>query len=118
MIHVTCLALCYTHNKHSAEASCGCNCWRCYCCDSFCRCELCRVFGHFSHRSEWQLVKVDYKSIFDRRCAEEDYRPWLLHSQVGGRELGLIPRKEVWVCQSKAGCPSVGIGVLSAKMLI
>lgn len=46
--------------------------------------ELCRVFGHFSHRSEWQLVKVDYKSIFDRRCAEEDYRPWQLHSQVGG----------------------------------
>ncbi|XP_037353867.2 VPS10 domain-containing receptor SorCS1 isoform X4 [Talpa occidentalis] len=39
------------------------------------------VFGHFSHRSEWQLVKVDYKSIFDRRCAEEDYKPWQLHSQ-------------------------------------
>uniref|UniRef100_A0A8C8RJX9 Sortilin related VPS10 domain containing receptor 1 n=1 Tax=Pelusios castaneus TaxID=367368 RepID=A0A8C8RJX9_9SAUR len=39
------------------------------------------VFGHFSHRSEWQLVKVDYKSIFDRRCGEEDYRPWQLHSQ-------------------------------------
>ncbi|XP_049710969.1 VPS10 domain-containing receptor SorCS1 isoform X1 [Elephas maximus indicus] len=39
------------------------------------------VFGHFSHRSEWQLVKVDYKSIFDRRCAEEDYRSWQLHSQ-------------------------------------
>ncbi|XP_053927854.1 VPS10 domain-containing receptor SorCS1 isoform X4 [Cuculus canorus] len=39
------------------------------------------VFGHFSHRSEWQLVKVDYKSIFDRRCAEEDYRPWQLHRQ-------------------------------------
>ena len=48
-------------------------------------CIICRVFGHFSHRSEWQLVKVDYKSIFDRRCAEEDYRPWQLHSQVGGR---------------------------------
>uniref|UniRef100_A0A8B9F5U4 Sortilin related VPS10 domain containing receptor 1 n=1 Tax=Amazona collaria TaxID=241587 RepID=A0A8B9F5U4_9PSIT len=42
---------------------------------------FCRVFGHFSHRSEWQLVKVDYKSIFDRRCEEEDYRPWQLHSQ-------------------------------------
>ncbi|XP_069095531.1 VPS10 domain-containing receptor SorCS1-like isoform X2 [Pleurodeles waltl] len=39
------------------------------------------VFGHFSHRSEWQLVKVDYKSIFDRRCTREDYRPWQLHSQ-------------------------------------
>uniref|UniRef100_A0A8C2UVJ4 VPS10 domain-containing receptor SorCS1 n=1 Tax=Chinchilla lanigera TaxID=34839 RepID=A0A8C2UVJ4_CHILA len=39
------------------------------------------VFGHFSHRSEWQLVKVDYKSIFDRRCAEEDYTPWHLYNQ-------------------------------------
>lgn len=59
--------------------------WHCYY-DYFCRYELCRVFGHFSHRSEWQLVKVDYKSIFDRRCAEEDYRPWQLHSQVGETE--------------------------------
>lgn len=57
---------------------------------------ICRVFGHFSHRSEWQLVKVDYKSIFDRRCAEEDYRAWQLHSQVGGaRVLGGRPR-ECW----------------------
>ncbi|CAH2322511.1 VPS10 domain-containing receptor 1 isoform X5 [Pelobates cultripes] len=39
------------------------------------------VFGHFGHRSEWQLVKVDYKSIFDRRCTPEDYLPWQLHSQ-------------------------------------
>ncbi|XP_048801198.1 VPS10 domain-containing receptor SorCS1-like isoform X3 [Lagopus muta] len=39
------------------------------------------VFGHFSHRSEWQLVKIDYKSIFDRRCTEEDYWTWQLHSQ-------------------------------------
>lgn len=52
---------------------------------------FCRVFGHFSHRSEWQLVKVDYKSIFDRRCAEEDYRPWQLHSQVRSKEAGIWP---------------------------
>ncbi|XP_018082701.1 VPS10 domain-containing receptor SorCS1 isoform X1 [Xenopus laevis] len=39
------------------------------------------VFGHFSHRSEWQLVKVDYKSIFERRCFPEDYLLWQLHSQ-------------------------------------
>ena len=52
------------------------------------------MFGHFSHRSEWQLVKVDYKSIFDRRCAEEDYRPWQLHSQVGGREQRLSAEQE------------------------
>lgn len=46
------------------------------------------VFGHFSHRSEWQLVKVDYKSIFDRRCTREDYRPWQLHSQGEGCIMG------------------------------
>lgn len=57
-------------------------------------CKPCRVFGHFSHRSEWQLVKVDYKSIFDRRCAEEDYRPWQLHSQVGVREMNMYCGKE------------------------
>ena len=55
------------------------------------------MFGHFSHRSEWQLVKVDYKSIFDRRCAEEDYRPWQLHSQVRVRETTLSPRLEAEV---------------------
>lgn len=66
--------------------------------DYFYHYELCRVFGHFSHRSEWQLVKVDYKSIFDRRCAEEDYRPWQLHSQVGGRELRLSPGQVTEVC--------------------
>ena len=55
------------------------------------------MFGHFSHRSEWQLVKVDYKSIFDRRCAEEDYRPWQLHSQVGRGQLRLSPGWKAWV---------------------
>lgn len=42
----------------------------------------CRFFGHFSHRSEWQLIKIDYKSIFNRLCAEEDYQTWHLHNQV------------------------------------
>uniref|UniRef100_A0A8C4S1L2 Sortilin related VPS10 domain containing receptor 1 n=1 Tax=Erpetoichthys calabaricus TaxID=27687 RepID=A0A8C4S1L2_ERPCA len=39
------------------------------------------IFGHVSHRSEWQLVKVDYRSIFNRRCVEEDYQTWHLHNQ-------------------------------------
>ncbi|XP_027785961.2 VPS10 domain-containing receptor SorCS3 [Marmota flaviventris] len=39
------------------------------------------VFGHFSLRSEWQLVKVDYKSIFSRRCTKEDYQTWHLLNQ-------------------------------------
>ncbi|KAI4550821.1 hypothetical protein MJT46_018328 [Ovis ammon polii x Ovis aries] len=32
-------------------------------------------------RSEWQLVKVDYKSIFSRHCSEEDYQTWHLLNQ-------------------------------------
>lgn len=44
---------------------------------------LCSFFGHFSHRSEWQLIKIDYKSIYSRKCTEEDYQTWHLHNQVG-----------------------------------
>ncbi|XP_016124851.1 VPS10 domain-containing receptor SorCS1-like [Sinocyclocheilus grahami] len=39
------------------------------------------IFGHVSHRSEWQLVKIDFRSIFNRRCVESDYVPWDLHDQ-------------------------------------
>lgn len=45
-------------------------------------CFTLRVFGHFSLRSEWQLVKVDYKSIFSRRCTKEDFETWHLLNQV------------------------------------
>ncbi|XP_017289385.1 VPS10 domain-containing receptor SorCS3 [Kryptolebias marmoratus] len=43
--------------------------------------QIMTVFGHFSHRSEWQLIKIDYKSIFSRKCTEEDYQTWHLHNQ-------------------------------------
>lgn len=43
---------------------------------------LCRIFGHFSHRSEWQLVKVDFRSIFQHRCTPDDYTMWQVHDQV------------------------------------
>uniref|UniRef100_A0A7N6AFT4 PKD domain-containing protein n=1 Tax=Anabas testudineus TaxID=64144 RepID=A0A7N6AFT4_ANATE len=39
------------------------------------------IFGHVSHRSEWQLVKIDFRSIFNRRCTEADYQTWHLHDQ-------------------------------------
>uniref|UniRef100_A0A8C7XWI8 Sortilin related VPS10 domain containing receptor 1 n=1 Tax=Oryzias sinensis TaxID=183150 RepID=A0A8C7XWI8_9TELE len=39
------------------------------------------IFGHFSHRAEWQLVKIDFRSIFQRRCGSEDYVTWQLHNQ-------------------------------------
>ncbi|KAM9793122.1 VPS10 domain-containing receptor SorCS3 [Neosynchiropus ocellatus] len=43
--------------------------------------QIMTFFGHFSHRSEWQLIKIDYKSIFSRKCSEEDYQTWHLHNQ-------------------------------------
>lgn len=41
-------------------------------------------FGHFSHRSEWQLIKIDYKGLFSRRCMDGDYQTWHLHNKVPG----------------------------------
>lgn len=41
-------------------------------------------FGHFSHRSEWQLIKIDYKGLFSRRCMDGDYQTWHLHNKVTG----------------------------------
>ncbi|MFT7807145.1 VPS10 domain-containing receptor SorCS3-like [Arapaima gigas] len=43
--------------------------------------QIMTFFGHFSHHSEWQLIKIDYKSIFTRRCTEGDYQTWHLHNQ-------------------------------------
>uniref|UniRef100_A0A803YJ55 Sortilin related VPS10 domain containing receptor 3 n=1 Tax=Meleagris gallopavo TaxID=9103 RepID=A0A803YJ55_MELGA len=43
--------------------------------------QIMTIFGHFSLRSEWQLVKVDYKPIFSRKCNKDDYQTWHLHNQ-------------------------------------
>ncbi|XP_048104453.1 VPS10 domain-containing receptor SorCS3 isoform X1 [Alosa alosa] len=43
--------------------------------------QIMTFFGHFSHRSEWQLIKIDYKSLFSRRCTEGDFQTWHLHNQ-------------------------------------
>lgn len=43
------------------------------------------VFGHISFRSDWELVKVDFRPSFSRPCSEEDYSSWdLANLQVGG----------------------------------
>ncbi|XP_003438424.2 VPS10 domain-containing receptor SorCS1 [Oreochromis niloticus] len=39
------------------------------------------IFGHFSHRSEWQLVKIDFRSIFQQQCTSDDYLTWQLHNE-------------------------------------
>ncbi|XP_049577475.1 VPS10 domain-containing receptor SorCS3 isoform X1 [Syngnathus scovelli] len=43
--------------------------------------QIMTFFGHFSHRSEWQLIKIDYRSLFSKKCTEEDYQTWHLHNQ-------------------------------------
>uniref|UniRef100_A0A671UYN3 Sortilin related VPS10 domain containing receptor 3 n=1 Tax=Sparus aurata TaxID=8175 RepID=A0A671UYN3_SPAAU len=43
--------------------------------------QIMTFFGHFNQRSEWQLIKIDYKSIYSRKCTEEDYQTWHLHNQ-------------------------------------
>lgn len=43
------------------------------------------VFGHISFRSDWELVKVDFRPSFSRLCTEEDYGSWdLTDLQVAG----------------------------------
>ncbi|KAM4706940.1 VPS10 domain-containing receptor SorCS2 isoform 2-T2 [Discoglossus pictus] len=41
------------------------------------------VFGHISYRSDWELVKVDFRSTFSRDCTEEDYDSWNLSTPQG-----------------------------------
>lgn len=39
---------------------------------------LFRVFGHISYRSDWELVKVDFRPSFPRECSDDDYESWEL----------------------------------------
>ncbi|XP_038601463.1 VPS10 domain-containing receptor SorCS2 isoform X2 [Tachyglossus aculeatus] len=41
------------------------------------------VFGHISFRSDWELVKVDFRPTFPRECSEDDYEPWDLTNLQG-----------------------------------
>ncbi|XP_054438190.1 VPS10 domain-containing receptor SorCS2 [Pteronotus mesoamericanus] len=43
------------------------------------------IFGHMSYRSEWELVKVDFRPSFSRPCREEDYSSWELTNLQGDR---------------------------------
>uniref|UniRef100_A0A3B5AL67 VPS10 domain-containing receptor SorCS3-like n=1 Tax=Stegastes partitus TaxID=144197 RepID=A0A3B5AL67_9TELE len=51
-------------------------------------------FGHFSHRSEWQLIKIDYKGLFNRRCMDGDYQTWYLHNKG---ELCVMGEKQIYM---------------------
>ncbi|XP_015417044.1 PREDICTED: VPS10 domain-containing receptor SorCS2 [Myotis davidii] len=41
------------------------------------------IFGHISYRSEWELVKVDFRPSFPRPCRAEDYSAWDLTNLQG-----------------------------------
>ncbi|KAJ6661324.1 hypothetical protein lerEdw1_014952 [Lerista edwardsae] len=43
------------------------------------------VFGHISYRSDWELVKVDFRPSFPRECTDEDYESWDLTNLQGDR---------------------------------
>uniref|UniRef100_A0A673T0W9 Sortilin related VPS10 domain containing receptor 2 n=1 Tax=Suricata suricatta TaxID=37032 RepID=A0A673T0W9_SURSU len=43
------------------------------------------VFGHISFRSDWELVKVDFRPSFSRPCREGDYSSWHLSDLKGDR---------------------------------
>ncbi|KGL82072.1 VPS10 domain-containing receptor SorCS2, partial [Tinamus guttatus] len=50
------------------------------------RCKKCwRVFGHISYRSDWELVKVDFRPSFPRECTDDDYESWDLTNLQGDR---------------------------------
>ncbi|XP_051502906.1 VPS10 domain-containing receptor SorCS3-like [Myxocyprinus asiaticus] len=38
-------------------------------------------FGHFSYHSDWQLIKIDYRSLFGRKCTDGDFQTWHLHNK-------------------------------------
>uniref|UniRef100_A0A3Q2DMM2 VPS10 domain-containing receptor SorCS2 n=1 Tax=Cyprinodon variegatus TaxID=28743 RepID=A0A3Q2DMM2_CYPVA len=61
------------------------------------------VFGHISYRSDWELVKVDFRQSFTRQCTESDYEAWQLTDLQGercimGQERTFRRRKENSFC--------------------
>uniref|UniRef100_A0A9J8DDW1 VPS10 domain-containing receptor SorCS2 n=1 Tax=Cyprinus carpio carpio TaxID=630221 RepID=A0A9J8DDW1_CYPCA len=61
------------------------------------------VFGHISYRSDWELVKVDFRQSFPRQCTEADYDSWKLtdlqrEKCIMGQERMYRRRKESSFC--------------------
>ncbi|XP_004077390.2 VPS10 domain-containing receptor SorCS3 [Oryzias latipes] len=51
-------------------------------------------FGHFGQHSEWQLIKIDYKGLFNRKCMDGDYQTWYLHNKD---ELCVMGEKQIYM---------------------
>ncbi|XP_053422709.1 VPS10 domain-containing receptor SorCS2 isoform X2 [Nycticebus coucang] len=66
------------------------------------------VFGHISFRSDWELVKVDFRPAFSRQCSEEDYSSWDLTNLQGdhcimGQQRSFRKRKPMsWCIKGKS----------------
>uniref|UniRef100_A0AAX7SZ00 VPS10 domain-containing receptor SorCS2 n=1 Tax=Astatotilapia calliptera TaxID=8154 RepID=A0AAX7SZ00_ASTCA len=60
------------------------------------------VFGHISYRSDWELVKVDFRQSFPRQCTESDYDSWQFTDQkekcIMGQERTFRKRKDTAFC--------------------
>uniref|UniRef100_A0A3B4Y401 VPS10 domain-containing receptor SorCS2 n=1 Tax=Seriola lalandi dorsalis TaxID=1841481 RepID=A0A3B4Y401_SERLL len=61
------------------------------------------VFGHISYRSDWELVKVDFRQSFPHQCTESDYDSWQLTDLQGekcimGQERSFRKRKDTAFC--------------------
>ncbi|XP_077585698.1 VPS10 domain-containing receptor SorCS1-like isoform X2 [Stigmatopora nigra] len=76
------------------------------------------IFGHFSHRSEWQLVKIDFRSIFQHRCSRDDYVTWRLDNEGEVCIMGMkrvfqklrvnarcVKAREQYISQMSDSCP-------------
>ncbi|XP_063064698.1 VPS10 domain-containing receptor SorCS3-like [Engraulis encrasicolus] len=77
--------------------------------------QIMTFFGHFSHRSEWQLIKIDYKSLFSKRCTDGDYQTWHLHNQG---EPCVMGQKQIYLKRRAASNCMLGPGynrVLSSE---
>ncbi|XP_056299188.1 VPS10 domain-containing receptor SorCS2 isoform X2 [Pseudoliparis swirei] len=61
------------------------------------------VFGHISYRSDWELVKVDFRQSFPHQCTESEYGLWRLKDLQGekcimGQERSFRKRKDAAFC--------------------
>ncbi|KAG2465458.1 SORC2 protein, partial [Polypterus senegalus] len=61
------------------------------------------VFGHISFRSDWELVKVDFRQSFPRQCTEADYDSWKVTNLqdepcIMGQERSFRKRKDTALC--------------------
>uniref|UniRef100_A0A8C5K2Z9 VPS10 domain-containing receptor SorCS2 n=1 Tax=Jaculus jaculus TaxID=51337 RepID=A0A8C5K2Z9_JACJA len=66
------------------------------------------VFGHISFRSDWELVKVDFRPSFPKQCGEDDYSSWDLTDLQGdhcimGQQRSFRKRKSTsWCVKGKS----------------